>query len=33
MTDKVHKKLEHINAKFAERLVKVHEEYRILMLD
>lgn len=33
MTDKVHKKLEHINAKFAEKLGLVHEEYRKLMLE
>lgn len=33
MTDNVHKKLEHINAKFAEKLAKVHEEYRKLMLE
>lgn len=33
MTEKVHKKLEHINAKFAEKLALVHEEYRKLMLE
>ena len=33
MTEKVHKKLEHINAKFAEKLALVHEEYLKLMLE
>ena len=33
MTEKVHKKLEHINTKFAEKLALVHEEYRKLMLE
>lgn len=33
MIGKVHKKLEHINAKFAEKLAKVHEEYKKLMLE
>lgn len=33
MAEKEKKKLEHINAKFAEKFAKVHEDYKKLMLD